>query len=528
MTVDTFCRDHLPRRDQWPDLVFDRPELQYPETLNSAVELLDRTIEHFGPDRPCLRGDDETWSYAEVGERVDRIARVLVDDLGVVPGNRVLLRGPNNPWYVACWLAVVKAGAVAVSTMALLRAGELQTIIGAAEVGFALCDHRWRADLDAVAGDVRVLSYGGSGAGDLSTLIRSKPAAFSAAATAADDVCLIAFTSGTTGKPKGCMHFHRDVLASADTFSAHVLQPRPDDVFIGSPPIAFTFGLGGLVIFPLRAGASVVLLEQAGPEHLVAAIDRHHATVCFTAPTAYRAMLKAAGSDLSSLRRCVSAGESLPLATWEAWRDRTGLSIIDGIGSTEMLHIFIASADGDIRPGSTGRPVPGYQATVVDPDGRPLPAGSIGRLAVKGPTGCRYLGGDRQEIYVHNGWNLTGDAYVQDDDGYFWFRARADDMIISSGYNIAGPEVEAALLAHPDVMEAGVVGAPDPERGTIVKAYVVLAAGVAPSPATAALLQDHVKRIIAPYKYPRSVVFVDELPKTATGKLQRYRLRSLG
>jgi 2-aminobenzoate-CoA ligase len=415
-----------------------------------------------------------------------------------------------------------------VTTMALLRTGELQTIVDAADVQFALCDHRWLDELSRVRGRLETVPFGGDGDGDLTRLVNPKPAAFEAVATAADDICLIAFTSGTTGQPKGCMHCHRDVVAVADTFSAHVVKPRPDDIFTGSPPLAFTFGLGGLVIFPLRAGASALLLEQGSPDQLAEGIGRHQATVVSTAPTAYRAMLKLDGADLSSLRRCVSAGEALPRATWEAWRDRTGLRIIDGIGSTEMLHIFVASADGDIRPGSTGRAVPGYEATVLDPEGYPLPPGAVGRLAVRGPTGCRYLSGDRQQVYVQHGWNVTGDAYMTDEDGYFWYQARTDDMIISSGYNIAGPEVEAALLAHADVMEAGVVGVPDVERGAIVKAFVVLAPGVEPSPATERRLQDHVKLTIAPYKYPRSVAFVAQLPKTPTGKLQRYRLRQLG
>jgi 2-aminobenzoate-CoA ligase len=492
------------------------------------VELLDRTAERFGAERPCLRSDDGTWTYGQVEQTVNRIARVLVEDLDVVPGSRVLLRGPNNPWLVACWLAVIKAGAVAVTTMPLLRAGELQPIVDAADVDIALCDHRWRDELGRVGGRFQVVDVGGEADDDLTSLAATKSPEYAAVPTAADDICLIAFTSGTTGRPKGCLHGHRDVMAVADTFSARVLRPRPDDIFIGSPPIAFTFGLGALVIFPLRAGASVLLLEQGSPDQLADGIARHRATVCSTAPTAYRALLKLDGADLSSLRRCVSAGEALPRSTWEAWRQRTGLGIIDGIGSTELLHIFIAAADDDIRPGSTGRPVPGYQAAVLDAEGRPVPAGGVGRLAVKGPTGCRYLSGDRQQEYVQLGWNITGDAYLADEDGYFWYQARADDMIISSGYNIAGPEVEGALLAHPDVVEAGVVGVPDPDRGAIVKAFVVLAPDVAPSAATVTRLQDHVKQVIAPYKYPRVVMFVTELPKTPTGKLQRYRLRQLG
>jgi 2-aminobenzoate-CoA ligase len=520
--VDTFARDHLPPPEQWPELLLDLP---YPDRLNCAEELLDRTAERFGGDRRCVvDGDGAVWSYDDLRRHANQVARVLTEDLGVVPGNRVLLRGPNNPWLVACWFGVVKAGAVAVATMPLLRAAELRTVAEIANVRLALCDRRFVDDLAAAGVDgLRIVQYGGS---DLDRMAAAKPDTFANVRTAADDVCMLAFTSGTTGRPKATMHFHRDVLAIADTFSAHVLKPRPDDLFTGSPPLAFTFGLGALVVFPLRAGAATLLLEKATPPELFAAIARHGVTVVSTAPTAYRAALPhLAEHDLARLRRCVSAGEALPASTWEAFRAATGLRIIDGIGATEMLHIFIAASDDDIRPGSTGRPVPGYQAAILDDAGRPVPDGVPGQLAVRGPTGCRYLGDERQTSYVRAGWNFTGDTYVRDADGYFWYQARSDDMIISSGYNIAGPEVEEALLRHPDVVDCGVVGAPDPERGTVVKAYVVLAAGVEASEATARRLQEFVKQEIAPYKYPRVVEFLDALPRTATNKLQRFRLR---
>jgi 2-aminobenzoate-CoA ligase len=538
--IDTFTRDHLPPADQWPELTFDLPELLYPQRLNCAEELLDRTIERLaarglGADRPCLRdAAGSVWSYADLLAHANRVARVLVEDLGVVPGNRVLLRGPNSPWLVACWFGALKAGAVVVATMSLLRSGELATIGEMARVDVALCDARYTADLIragpplAGTGGMRVVQYGGSDGDDLFGMLASKRPDFANVPTAADDVALIAFTSGTTGRPKAAMHFHRDVLAIADTFSAHVLRPDPDDIFAGSPPLAFTYGLGGIVVFPLRVGASVLLLEGATPPELFGAVGKHRVTVLVTAPTAYRAAVQKIGSyDLSSLRACVSAGEALPAATWEAFREATGLGIIDGIGSTEMLHIFIASAGEDIRPGSTGRVVPGYQARVVDDAGVPVPDGQPGRLAVRGPTGCRYLADDRQRIYVQDGWNITGDTYVRDADGYFWFQARSDDMIVSSGYNISGPEVENALLRHPAVEECGVVGAPDPERGTIVKAYVVLAEGVPRTEETARALKDFVKNEIAPYKYPRSVEFTDALPRTNTRKLQRFKLRAM-
>jgi 2-aminobenzoate-CoA ligase len=518
---DTFARDHLPPPGQWPELRFDLPELSYPERLNAAAELLAGTA----AERPAFRtADGEVWTYGQLRARVDRIAHTLTTRLGVVPGNRVLLRGPTTPWLAACWLAVLKVGAVAVTVLAQQRPHELHTICGIARVGHALCDVRVVDDL--VKADVpglQITTYGGDSPDDLLRLPASEEP-FPPVDTAADDVALIAFTSGTTGRPKGCMHFHRDVLAIADTFSRRILQPRPDDVFAGSPPLGFTFGLGGLVVFPLRAGASALLLEQAGPGQLLPAIAQHRVSVLFTAPTAYRAMLgELDGHDITSLRRCVSAGENLPAATWQAWYERTGLRIINGIGATELLHIFISAADDRIRPGTTGVPVPGWHARVQDANGLPVPDGEPGLLAVRGPVGCRYLADPRQQEYVRDGWNITGDTYVRDSDGYFRYVARADDMIISAGYNIAGPEVEEALLRHPDVVETAVVGQPDEARGQIVVAYAVLRAGAAPDPDA---LRAFLTSELAPYKCPREFVFLDALPRTATGKLQRFRLRT--
>ncbi|MFG2297705.1 AMP-binding protein [Streptomyces sp. NPDC048603] len=526
--ADTFARDHLPPRHAWPDLVFPLPELAYPDRLNCAAELLDATVARFGPDRPAFRtATGEVWTYGVLQERVDRIARVLTEDLGVVPGNRVLLRGPTGPWLAACWLAVVKAGAVAVTVLAQQRAQELATVCAMARVQFALCHTSVLADLErAAVPGLRITPYGGTDPGDLLRLTgEQRGGPFPAVPTSADDVALIAFTSGTTGRPKGCMHFHRDVLAVADTFSRQVLRPRPDDLFAGSPPLGFTFGLGGLVVFPLRAGACALLLEQAGPRQLLPALAEHRVTVLFTAPTAYKAMLcELDGHDLSALRRCVSAGENLPAATWRAWHERTGLRIINGIGATELLHIFISAADEDIRPGTTGRVVPGWQARVVDPDGKPVADNEPGLLAVRGPVGCRYLADPRQGEYVRDGWNLTGDTYVRDPEGYFRYVARADDMIISAGYNIAGPEVEEALLRHPDVLEAAVVGRPDERRGQIVVAYAVTREGSAVSED---VLRAFMKDELAPHKCPRTFVFLPALPRTATGKIQRFRLRDL-
>jgi 2-aminobenzoate-CoA ligase len=522
--VDTFCRDNLPPRSSWPELHFDLPELHYPERVNCAAELVDAVIDELGPDRPCLlTPQGEVWTYAQLRDTANRIAHVLVDDFGIVPGNRVLLRGPNNPWLVACWVAVLKAGAVAVTTMPLLRSREISDVARIAEVSLALCDARFVDDLRAAElGAAPVLAFGGSD-DELTSRTATASDDFAAVDTAADDVALLAFTSGTTGRPKATMHFHRDVLAIADTFSRHVVRPTPDDLFTGTPPLAFTFGLGGLVVFPLRVGAATLLVEKATPDELADLIATHRVSVCFTAPTGYRAMITSGSvARLGSLRRAVSAGEHLPEATWHAFHDATGIKLIDGIGSTEMLHVFVSAADVDIRPGSTGRAVPGYRAAVLDEHGVRVPAGTPGRLAVQGPTGCRYLADDRQGGYVQNGWNITGDTFVEDDDGYFRYLARSDDMIVSSGYNIAGPEVEEALLAHDAVLECCVVGVPDVARGQLVKAFVVLKDGTGPSTEE---LQSFVKARIAPYKYPRAVEFVASLPRTATGKVQRFALR---
>jgi 2-aminobenzoate-CoA ligase len=533
--VDPFARENLPPRALWPELdlqVLD--SLGYPSQLNCATELLDRNAA-VDAARTGFIFPGGRWSYDELLHTANRIAHVLVDDLGLQPGNRVLLRGPNNPMMAASWFAVLKAGGICVCTMPLLRTRELSFIIAKAQVALALTDARSAAELDRLASDAgplqRVVRFGtDQESGSLEALMARRSPDFANVATAAEDVALIAFTSGTTGQAKGTMHFHRDVLAICDTFSRHVLRPSPDDIFCGSPPFAFTFGLGGLLLFPMRIGAATLLLEQATPPLLLEAMAEHRATVCFTAPTAYRAMLgNLDGVDLSALRLCVSAGEPLPLATFEAWRQATGIRIIDGIGATEMLHIFISAAGDEIRPGSTGRAVPGYFAKIVDDQGNDLPPGQVGRLAVRGPTGCRYLADpERQRAYVQNGWNLTGDAYVLDEDGYFWYQARADDMIISSGYNIAGPEVENVLLEHPAVQECGVVGVPDEERGQAVKAFVVLAPGVDASDDLVQDLQEHVKKEIAPYKYPRRIAFVAALPRTQTGKLQRFKLREQG
>ena len=530
--VDTFSRDHLPPREQWPDMDWTTlPELMaYPPTMNAAAELLDSWIDAGHGERACFSFEGETWSYARVLETANCIANVLSEELGVVPGERVLLRGPNNPMFVACWFGVLKAGAIAVATMPLLRARELEYVCNKARVKYALCDTRLAEDMKKtlLSADKlkKVVYYDGSGNGSLNEIMSQMSDGFNNVETSIDDVALIAFTSGTTGSPKGCMHFHRDIMTICDTFSRYVLQPTSTDVFLGSPPIAFTFGLGALVTFPMHAGASTVLVEKTTPELLLETIQKQAVTTLFTAPTMYRVLLEALDSfDISSLNKCVSAGETLPKPTFEAWEKATGLRIIDGLGSTEMLHIFITAAGDDARAGATGKAIPGYQAKVVDDAGNDVPDGTVGRLAVRGATGCRYLDDpDNQARYVSDGWNFPGDAYLHDEDGYFWFQARADDMIISAGYNISGPEVEEVLLEHDKVAECGVVASPDEERGFIVKAFVV-ARDNAGSDELATELQNFVKAEMAPYKYPRAIEFVDELPRTETGKLQRFKLR---
>jgi 2-aminobenzoate-CoA ligase len=531
--VDTFARDNLPPRDAWPEFLFELPELQYPARMNCGVELLDRAVERGWGDRTAIVAmDGARLTYAEMLADVNRIANVLVDDLRLVPGNRVLLRGANSAGMAACWFAVIKAGGIAVATMALLRARELTDVITKAQVTHALCDARLADELDGARPMCPTLRdvalFGSQDAHGLEGRARSKPDAFRNVDTAADDVALIAFTSGTTGNPKGTMHFHRDVMAACDCWPRSTLRATADDLFTGSPPLAFTFGLGGLLLFPMRIGAATLLVERPSPEQLLPAIAQHRATVLFTAPTSYRAMAPSVSQhDLRSLRKCVSAGEALPAATRQLWKDATGIDIIDGIGSTELLHIFISHDEAHARPGATGTPVPGYRACVMDGEGHPLPRGHVGDLAVQGPTGCRYLADPRQSTYVRNGWNYTGDAYLVDDDGCFVYQARTDDMIVSAGYNIAGPEVESALLLHPAVSECGVVGVDDAERGQIVKAFVVLKEGHAPDAAMTAALQDFVKKTIAPYKYPRAIEYLAALPRSEVGKLQRYRLRTM-
>ncbi len=529
--VDTFARDNLPPADQWPDFLLE--DFPYPDYLNIGVALTDAMVEKGFGDNTALIGNGRVRTYKELSDWTNKLAHALAEDYGVKPGNRVLIRSANNPAMVACWLAATKAGAVVVNTMPMLRAGELSQIVDMAEIKFALCDSRMMDEIVACGKTSKflktIVSFDGTANHDaeLDRMALSKSVKYQAVRTGRDDVALLGFTSGTTGKPKATMHFHRDLLIIADGYAQEVLGVTPEDIFVGSPPLAFTFGLGGLAVFPLRFGATATLLETASPPNMIEIIEKYKATICFTAPTAYRVMMRAMdeGADLSSLRCAVSAGETLPAPVYDEWLAKTGKPMLDGIGATEMLHIFISNRFGDSKAACTGKPVAGYEARIVDGDMNDVPDGEPGRLAVRGPTGCRYLNDERQKVYVRDGWNITGDTFMRDAEGYFHFAARNDDMIISSGYNIAGPEVEAALLSHPFVVECGVIGAPDPDRGFIVQAHVVLEAGVARDDVTVKALQDHVKARIAPYKYPRSVVFIDALPKTQTGKVQRFRLK---
>jgi len=530
--IDTFARENLPAIELWPEIDLTHSAYHYPDRFNCVTRFLDQWIERGEGHRTALVTPNDRWTYDHLYQQVNRIAHVLVEDYALVPGNRVLLRSANNPMMLAAYLAVIRVGGIAVGTMPLLRSTELSDILNKARITHTLCDWRLRDELEVCrdrAPDLTTIGYFHSTASDgLEALMDGKPTDYTAFDSAIDDVCLIAFTSGTTGQPKGTMHFHRDLLSICDGFNRMVLRPEPGDIFCGSPPLAFTFGLGGMALFPLDVGAAVLLLEKASPAVLLEAIEHYRATICFTAPTAYRAMLpELAMHDLSSLRKAVSAGEHLPAATFDAFFQATGVKLIDGLGSTEMLHVFVTAREEDMKPGATGIAVPGYRVAILDDNGAELPAGQVGRLAVKGPTGCRYLADERQKTYVHDGWNLPGDAARMDDDGYIWYEARTDDMIVSSGYNVGAPEVENALLKHPAVSECGVVGQQHDQRGTIIKAYVVCADNIKSGPDLAVELQDHVKRTIAPYKYPREVQFVNELPKTGTGKIQRFRLREM-
>jgi 2-aminobenzoate-CoA ligase len=529
--IDTFTRDRLPPREEWPDLRCDLPALQLPDVLNCAVEILDRRVDEGLGDRTAIAGRGVDWTYREVRSVSNRIAGDLAGRMGLVPGNRVLLFGPNTPMLAASWFGIVKAGGVVVAAMPMLRARELATIVQRAAITHAIVDERGLAELERARAECPTLTtiavINSTRADDLGRAIDGRPEEWTAVATAADDPVMIAFTSGTTGVPKAAVHCHRDVIASCLCWPRHMLRATPGDRFVGSPPLAFTFGLGGLLLFPLFAGASTVLVERVTPDVLPDVVTEFGATIVVTAPTAYRAMLQQHGATLRGLglHKCVSAGEALPASTRADWKATTGLEILDGIGATEMLHIFIAHTEEDARPGATGRVVPGYTACVVDETLQPVPPGHIGQLAVKGPTGCRYLDDPRQREYVRGGWNFPGDAYVMDEDGYFFHQGRTDDLIVTGGYNVAGPEVEAALLAHPAVAECGVVGVPDEIRGEAVAAFVVLAPGMDANDELASALQRHVKETIAPYKYPRRVTFVDTLPRTNTGKLQRFKLR---
>lgn len=533
--IDTFAADNLPPESQWPEFDFDSlPILQsYPNRMNAGVELLDRMCETGHGDSPVLHYEETTWSYADLRNRADRIAKVLIEDHGLVPGNRVLLRAANNPMLVACWFAVLKAGGICVTTMQLLRVRELVYIVEKAEIRHALCDislaeaMKETCERKPEVKDTLYFTATGDGDASLDQAVTSKIEGLKNCDTAADDTALIAFTSGTTGTPKATMHFHRDVIAMCDCFARSFNMAEPHDIFTGTPPLAFTFGLGGLTCFPMRFGASTRFFPAPlTPEDLIAAIEKHRITGLYTAPTMYRLLADLADkNDISSLQKCVSAGETLPKAIWETFHKATGIRIVDGLGSTEMIHIFVAASPEEMRPGFTGKAIPGYQAKIVDEDGNELGPNEPGLLAIKGPTGCRYLSDERQKIYVKDGWNYPGDVYEMNEEGYFRYVARADDMIISAGYNISGPEVEAALLDHEAVIECAVIGKPDAKRTNIVKAFVILRDGIEADNATSKKLQDFVKDEIAPYKYPREIEFVSELPKTGTGKLQRFRLR---
>jgi len=524
--TDNFAHDNLPSIDLQPDYLCDLPQFQHPEMLNCVERLLDNHIKKGNGDAVCIRTFEESWTYNNLFEKANQIAHVFIDDLGLVSGNRVLLRSANNPMMVACWFAVLKAGGIVVSTMPLLRSKELTTIIDCAEISIAISDSDLADEMNQVESKfLKITSFFRNG--DLDKLTQYKPKNFENYHSKADSVCLIGFTSGTTGLPKMTAHYHKDILNICEAFPVYSLQPTKDDIFIGSPPLGFTFGLGGLVLFPMYFGASTFLIEKPSPDLLLKAIQEYKVTICFTAPTAWRVLTtKLNEFNVSSLRKCVSAGETLPLQVWHDWYDATGLKIIDGIGSTEILHIFISSNEENMIPGATGLPILGYEAKIIDENGNELPINESGKLAIKGITGCKYLNREeKQKEYVQNGWNITGDIFKKDDNGYYWFVARGDDMIISSGYNIAAIEVESVLLTHEDILECAVVGLPDEERGMLVCAHIVLKDNNKASVEFKKTIQQWFKQVAAPYKYPRVINFIESLPKTETGKIQRFKLK---
>ncbi|MEC4005056.1 AMP-binding protein [Flavobacterium sp. SUN052] len=524
---DNFAHNNLPSLDLQPEYSFlDLPQFQHPEMLNCVDKLLDNHIKESRGNNTCIRTFETTWTYQDLYEKANQIAHVLVDDLGLVSGNRVLLRSANNPMMVACWFAIIKAGGIVVATMPLLRSKEIKIFIDCAEISHAICDSELSEEMNLVKSDyLKKTSYFRNG--DLETLMQSKPKTFTNYHSKADSVALIGFTSGTTGLPKMTAHYHKDILNICEAFPNYALQPTPNDVFTGSPPLGFTFGLGGLVLFPMYFGASTFLIEKPSPDLLLQAIQDFKITICFTAPTAWRIITtKVNEYDISSLRKCISAGETLPLKVWQDWYDATKLKIIDGIGATEMLHIFISSNEENIKPGATGKAIMGYEAKIIDSNGNEVPRNESGRLAVRGITGCKYLNREEKQLeYVENGWNITGDIFRQDEDDYFWFVARGDDMIISSGYNIGAIEVESVLLTHEDILECAVVGLPDEERGMLVCAHIVLKDSSKASDELKKSIQLWFKEVATPYKYPREIIFTDVLPKTETGKIQRFKLK---
>ena len=536
--TDRFVLDRLPPADQRAVMRYELPELRIQAQANLVDVLLNNIAARGLSNRPFLRSDKLVLTYAEAENRINRVAQVLTEEFGLLPGNRVLLRGGNSIGMALAWLGAVKAGLIAVATMPLLRAKELGEIVEKSQVTLALCDASLLEELKLAqtqSGTLKhLIAFNLQGASDkkadsLDDLCALKSGQFASCPTSADDIAMMAFTSGTTGTPKAAVHSHRDVLAACEAWPRHILRATPEDIIVGSPPLAFTFGLGGMLLFPMRAGASVYFPSIAyTPEAMVRLMNDVKATICYTAPTFYRQMAAFAKQlGMPTLRICVSAGEALPDATRQLWKDASGIDMIDGIGATEMFHIFISTVPGDVRRGAIGKVVPGYTARVVDDNGEEVARGTIGRLAVQGPTGCKYLDDARQARYVVNGWNYPGDAFLQDADGYFFYQARDDDMIITSGYNVGGPEVEDALLKHAAVAECGVIGLPDEERGMIVKAIVVLKPGHDGNACLVKALQDHVKATLAPFKYPRKIEFIEKLPRTETGKLQRFKLRAL-
>ena len=543
--------EYLPPEEMRPEKVYSIPEVQdYPARLNPARELLDRNVEEGRGGKPALLFQDRVITYGALAEQANRLGNVLASH-GVEEEDRVVILSPNQPLSLVANFAALKLGAVPVPASPLLSPPEVSWVINNSEAR-ALLVHTAMLPLVEKArpefsSEPVVLGLAPP-SDELSKadvesvlpLMEKADAALEAVLREKDRVGILLYTSGTTGKPKGVVHLVEEILAVADTFGHYGWKLRDDDVVFSPAPLAFAAGYGAMAIIPFRFGAAVSIMPRFEPEAAFETVQQHHATVLTILPTSYRKMLQVEGAekrfDLSSVRMCTGGGEALTAETYGQWLDRFGLEIFEGFGTTEMFYVFVSVAVTEkAKPGSIGTPVPGYEVKVVSEEGNEVGPGEIGRMVAKGPTGTLYwrpqeengrLMESQRHAVVGKGWNVVGDYLYGDEDGYFWFVSREDDLIKSSGYRIGPEEIEMVILKHPAVADAGVIGVPDPVRGQNTKAFVVLTEGYAPSGELKQEIIDFCRNDIAVYKLPREVEFVETLPRTVTGKLLRRVLRT--